>query len=55
MVCSETKKIYHLNERLQTKSDRRTKEVIEREKEKRIRQIEAQIAEIYQLKFQVEL
>lgn len=54
-VVSDTKKIYHLNERLQTKSDRRTKEVIEREKEKRIRQIEAQIAEIYQLKFQVEL
>lgn len=50
-VVSDTRQIYRLNDRLQVKADRRTKEVIGREKEKLIRQIETQIADIYQLKF----
>ncbi len=54
-VVSDTRQIYRLNDRLQTKADRRTKEVIAREKEKLIRQIETQIADIYQLKFREKL
>lgn len=52
-VVADAKQIYRLNLTLQKKSDRRTVEVLEREKEKRIRQIEAQIAKIYQMEFWV--
>ncbi|KAI4446943.1 Type IIS restriction enzyme Eco57I [Eubacterium plexicaudatum ASF492] len=54
-VVSAAKQIYRLNEVLQTKSGRRTIEVLEREKETLIRRIEVQIAKIYQMEFQVKV
>lgn len=54
-VVSSAKKIYALNDAAKEKSDRTTQEVIEREKEKLARRIEAQITGIYQLQFQVKV
>lgn len=54
-VVSSAKKIYALNDAAKEKSDRTTQEVIEREKEKLTRRIEAQITSIYQLQFQVKV
>ena len=54
-VVSYARQIYALNEVLRVNSGRRTIEVLEGEKEKLANRIEAQIAKIYQMEFQVKV
>lgn len=50
-VVAWVNKIYALNQVLETKFDKSTREVIEREKDKLIKQIDEQIGSIYRLSF----
>lgn len=54
-VVSYARQIYALNEVLRVNSGRRTIEVLEGEKDKLADRIEAQIAKIYQMEFQVKV
>lgn len=50
-VVTDTKRIYTLNEELEVKGDKATREVIQREKSRLIRQIEECISRVYRMQF----
>ena len=50
-IVSNTKSIYRLNRELEIKSDKATKEVIQREKDKLIKKIDERIGNIYRFQF----
>jgi len=50
-VVSNTKRIYELNYEMEEKSDKATLNILEKEKNKLIKQIEELITRVYQQKF----
>ena len=50
-IVSNTKSIYSINRKLEIKSDKVTKKVIQREKDKLIKRIEERIGNIYRFQF----